>query len=48
MKKLVDLYFALVDSKEKSAGPRLASEVFTSDGEFFASTGYFKGQGMCF
>ncbi|EXJ67940.1 uncharacterized protein A1O5_08554 [Cladophialophora psammophila CBS 110553] len=41
--KLLSLYFHLVDSKEASAGPRLADEVFSKDGKWFASAGYFEG-----
>lgn len=42
---LINLYFVLVDSKEPSAGPRLADEVFAKNGRWFAAAGYFEGHG---
>jgi hypothetical protein len=43
--RLIDLYFSLVDSKEPTAGPRLADEVFARNGKWFASLGFFEGRG---
>ena len=43
--RLIDLYFNLVDSKEPTAGPRLADEVFAKSGKWFASLGFFEGRG---
>lgn len=42
---LINLYFALVDSKDPGAGPRLADEVFARDGKWFAAAGCFEGHG---
>lgn len=45
VKDLIDLYFALVDSKDSTAGARLADEVFATDGKWFAAAGCFEGHG---
>ncbi|KIW32549.1 uncharacterized protein PV07_04080 [Cladophialophora immunda] len=41
---LVDLFFQLLDSKSPQAGSQLVQDVFTEDGKFFSSSGYFQGQ----
>jgi hypothetical protein len=43
--RLIDLYLSLVDSKEPTAGPRLANEVFAKNGKWYASLGLFEGRG---
>jgi hypothetical protein len=42
---LIELLFSLLDSKDAQAGLQLAQDVFTEDGKFFSSAGYFQGQG---
>lgn len=44
--RLIDRYFSLVDSKDPTAGQRLADEVFAKNGKWYASLGYFEGRGM--
>lgn len=46
--QLIELYLQLVDSKESSAGPRLADEVFAKNGKWFAAAGLFEGHGRYF
>ena len=45
VKQLIKRFFSLVDDQDDNAGSRLASEVFTEDGKFFASSGSFEGAG---
>lgn len=45
VRDLIELYFALVDSKDSTAGVQLADEVFTTDGKWFAAAGCFEGHG---
>jgi hypothetical protein len=43
--QLINLYLSLVDSKDPSAGPRLADQVFAKDAKWFAAAGCFEGHG---
>ncbi len=43
VKQLIDRFFSLVDNKGSDSGERLAREVFTEDGKFFATSGDFEG-----
>ena len=46
VKQLIKHFFSLVDLPKTDAGLRMAAEVFTEDGVFAATSGYFKGKGM--
>lgn len=42
---LIELLFRVLDSKSPHAGSQLVEDVFTGNGKFFSSSGYFQGQG---
>ena len=43
VKQLIDHFFSLVDNKADDSGQKIAKEVFTDDGKFFATSGNFEG-----
>ena len=43
IKQLLDKFFGLVDNKADNAGEKLATEIFTSNGKFYATSGNFQG-----
>lgn len=45
VRTLIQLLFSLLDSRDPHIGKRLAQDVFTQDGRFYSSTGYYQGQG---
>ena len=45
VKHLIIHFFSLVDLPKTDAGLRMAAEVFTEDGVFEATSGYFSGKG---
>jgi hypothetical protein len=42
-RSLISQFFALVDENSKSAGTKLAEEIFTENGTMIAATGEFTG-----
>lgn len=45
-KGIISLLFQLVDLNDPKSGEKLATEVFTDDGKFLATSGNFTGKGM--